>query len=59
MEVSLSNHLFEWILADWAGFGENPEVAFPSLRGMDPVELNDELQQTVRQLHPKYEAVSA
>ena len=42
MELELSNRLFEWLLADWAGHGANPVTLFPSLRGVNSAHLAEE-----------------
>ena len=48
MEVTLSNQIFEWLLAEWAGFGDNPHELFPSLLHVDHERMAVELDQAVR-----------
>ena len=48
MEITLSNQIFEWLLADWAGYGDNPHEVFPSLRHVDHERLADELDLAIR-----------
>ena len=49
MEAELSGMVFEWLLADWAGYGNDPGNVFPSLRDIDPAVLNDELFRTIQE----------
>ena len=48
MEAMLSNQIFEWLLAEWAGFGDNPDELFPSLTNVDHKTIADELDQIIR-----------
>ena len=43
MKSKISDRVFEWLLADWAGYGDNPAELFPSLRGVNYGSLADEL----------------
>lgn len=43
MAVELSDRVFQWLLAHWAGYGENPAELFPSLEGADCDALQKEL----------------
>jgi len=49
MEAELSGMVFEWLLADWAGYRNDPGNVFPSLRDIDPAVLNDELFRTIQE----------
>jgi len=48
MNSKISNEVFEWLLAQWAGFGENPAELFPSLDGADFSDLQSELNLAIR-----------
>ena len=48
MEVVLSNRVFELIMAQWAGFGDNPGKIFPSLNNVSSEELSDEIDAVIR-----------
>jgi len=43
MELNLSSILFEWLLADWAGYHDEPAEIFPSLKDVNVSELSNEL----------------
>jgi len=43
MEMEISPVMFEWLLADWAGYSDRPEVVFPELGSVDRARLADEL----------------
>ena len=43
MEQKINQQLFEWLLASWAGFQENPQECFTSLRDCNVEELTSEL----------------
>ena len=47
MSSEISGRIFEWLLADWAGFVRNPGDLFPSLRGMDRYQLAEELAECI------------
>jgi hypothetical protein len=51
VESSLRNTVFEWLLADWAGYGENPAELFPSLQNVSYDELTDELVGAIESAH--------
>jgi len=40
--LELSGRFFEWLLADWAGYGNNPAELFASLRGVKSIDLTEE-----------------
>ena len=48
MELELTNTLFEWLLAEWAGYGNNPAELFSSLRGVNRDHLADEFVTALR-----------
>ena len=48
MKSKISSQVFEWLLAQWAGFGENPAEAFPSLRDADLADLQAQLNNAIR-----------
>ena len=48
MDSELSNNVFEWLLADWSGHGDNPEALFPSLQDVNCNELASELAEAMR-----------
>lgn len=49
MEVTLSNQVFEWLLAEWAGCTDNLNEFSPSLlRHVDHTKLADELDLAIR-----------
>ena len=48
MEIGLTNRLFEWLLAEWAGYGDNPAEFVPSLRGVSYDNLVDEFVATMQ-----------
>ena len=48
MKSKISSQVFEWLLAQWAGFGENPADLFPSLREADLTDLQDQLHNAIR-----------
>jgi len=43
MESPISSRLFEWLLADWSGHGDEAPEMFPSLREVSPHNLAREL----------------
>ena len=47
MNAELTGELFEWLLADWAGYGSEPEKVFPDLLNADIEALNSELSETI------------
>ena len=49
MSTELSSQMFEWLLADWAGYREDPEVIFPSLKGENLQQLSDKLDMVIHQ----------
>ena len=48
MVGELSGTVFEWLLAEWAGFGDNPSEVFPSLNEAEPQELLGELNVAIQ-----------
>jgi len=48
MGPEISNTVFEWLLAEWVGSGNNPVELFPSLRNVDRHDLTDELTAAIR-----------
>ena len=48
MKSKISSQVFEWLLAQWAGFGENPAEVFPSLRDADLADLQVQLNNAIR-----------
>jgi len=48
MKSKISSQVFEWLLAQWAGFGENPAEVFPSLRDADLTDLQAQLNTAIR-----------
>jgi hypothetical protein len=48
MKSKISSQVFEWLLAQWAGFGENPADVFPSLRDADLADLQAQLNNAIR-----------
>ena len=48
MKSKISSQVFEWLLAQWAGFGENPAEVFPSLRDADFTDLQVQLNNAIR-----------
>ena len=48
MELELTSEVFEWLLADWAGYGDDPGEVFPDLRNVDHTALKLELFQTIQ-----------
>ncbi len=48
MKSKISSQVFEWLLAQWAGFGENPAEVFPSLREADLADLQAQLNTAIR-----------
>ena len=48
MKSKISSQVFEWLLAHWAGFEENPAEAFPSLRDVDLSDLQAQLDCAIR-----------
>ena len=57
MDVELTGELFEWLLADWAGCGNEPEKVFPNLLNADVEALNSELSKTILQANPVKQAI--
>ncbi len=57
MSAELTGELFEWLLADWAGYGNEPEQVFPNLLNADIEALNIELSKTILQANPIKQAV--
>ena len=49
MEATVDKHMFEWLLAYWAGYGDRAEEIFPALGGVDCELLLDELRGTLKQ----------
>ena len=43
MADELNGAVFEWLLADWAGYGDDPAAVFPSLDCFKSQELLAEL----------------
>jgi|GEM_PF-5259969 len=43
MQKKISPHLFEWLLASWAGYAHRPDLCFSSLKHCDYTELHKEL----------------
>lgn len=43
MTYLIRNELFEWLLAGWAGYGENPAEIFPHLGRIDPGQWEREM----------------
>lgn len=43
MDKKINEHLFEWLLAGWAGHKECPQVCFKSLNKCNLSDLNTEL----------------
>jgi len=48
MKSKISSQVFEWLLAQWAGFGEDPAELFPSLRDADLADLQVQLDNAIR-----------
>ncbi|GEM_PF-1319803 len=48
MKSKISSQVFEWLLAQWAGFGDNPADLFPSLREADLTDLQAQLHNAIR-----------
>ena len=48
MKLKINSQVFEWILAQLAGFGENPADLFPSLRDADLSDLQAQLDDAIR-----------
>ena len=57
MSAELTGELFEWLLADWAGYGNEPGQVFPNLLNADIEALNSELSETILQANPIKQAV--
>ena len=57
MEVELTDHLFEWLLAQWAGYSDNPAKVFPHLDDMDSEILEYELYSTIQKAQLEKQAV--
>lgn len=57
MSAELTGELFEWLLAEWAGYGNEPEQVFPNLLNADIEALNNELSKTILQANPIKQAV--
>ena len=49
MELEISPVMFEWLLADWAGYADRPEAVFPDLVGINRDSLADELESSLRE----------
>ena len=49
MEATLNEHMFEWLLAYWAGYGDRAGQLFPALVDVDCERLLDELSGTLKQ----------
>ena len=49
MNTELSSQMFEWLLADWAGYREDPEKVFPSLKGENLQQISGELDIVIHQ----------
>ena len=47
MDTELTSELFECLLAEWAGYGNEPEKAFPNLLNADTKALTNELTETI------------
>ena len=47
MEVELTGDIFEWLLADWAGHGDNPGLIFPALQNSDYNDFADKLARVI------------
>jgi hypothetical protein len=48
MDEVVSGMLFEWLLASWAGFNENPEQIFPHLNNVNSEKMNEELVNLIK-----------
>jgi hypothetical protein len=48
MKSTISSQVFEWLLAHWAGFEENPAEVFPSLCDADLSDLQAQLDDAIR-----------
>ncbi len=57
MDTELTGELFEWLLAEWAGYGNEPEKAFPNLLNADTKALTSELTETIIKAYPVKQAV--
>ncbi len=57
MTTELSNRVFEWLLANWAGYGENPAELFPSLHDADYNALQEELASVLQATHPPQQTI--
>ena len=57
MSAELTGELFEWLLADWAGYGNEPGQVFPNLLNADIEALSSELSETILQANPIKQAV--
>jgi len=49
MEATLDKHIFEWLLAYWAGYGDRAEQLFPALSDVDHELLFNELRGALKQ----------
>ncbi len=57
MNAELTGELFEWLLADWAGCGNEPGQVFPNLLNADIETLNSELSKIILQANPIKQAI--
>ena len=48
MDPEISSAVFEWLLAEWGGSGNNPVELLPSLRNVDRRDLTDELTAAIQ-----------
>jgi len=48
MQIKLNRSIFEWWLAGWAGYTENPAELFPSLQNTSWNELANKLEIDMR-----------
>lgn len=48
MKSKISSQVFEWLLAHWAGYGDNPAELFPSLCDADLNDLQAQLTNAIR-----------
>ena len=51
MDVEIRPMVFEWLLAGWAGYRDNPAAVFPSLQEQDPKDLAGELDRLLGRFH--------
>ena len=51
MDVEIRPKVFEWLLANWAGYSDNPAAIFPSLKDQNPKDLAGELDSLLGRFH--------